>query len=223
MGVKSHVLCVQPYALSRAGVVGVLYSFVAGRGIPARESLCDQVRLGCGQHIILSVCYFKRSFAHRSACNDKRNRVFVCRPVRVQRQVRRCRELCLCVLYSAALSHPIVEVVSHKFYVLSVRQIKRVVLRAVKRQVTFVTLHVVHEFYFPRFYFYQFPLRPRSVAVAAPDLYRVESFLFKLYFVSCSRYFFRRAAVYSHLVLFRADDCRPNRISVLILYSPFES
>ena len=142
--------------------------------------------------------------------------------MRVQRQIRARFQSRAGVLHSAALSHPIVEAVAYQRYFV-VGKLQRVVLRAVKRQVTFVTLHVVHEFYFPRFYFYQFPLRPRSVAVAAPDLYRVESFLFKLYFVSCPRYFFRRAAVYSHLVLFRADDCRPNRISVLILYSPFES
>ena len=222
-GVKYSAFCVRPYAFSRAGVVGVLYSVAAGRGIPARESLCDQVRLGCGQHVILSVCYFKRSFAHRSACNDKRNRVFVCRPVRVQRQVRRCRELCLCVLYSAALSHPIVEAVAYQRYFV-VGKLQRVVLRAVKRCVVFITLHVVPERHFIRLHLYSRPFRRFSCLVIVADFYYVRSFFVKAYLVPCRRAqnLDRIFAVYSHCVLARSEYCRPFQISLVVFYFPFQ-
>ena len=222
-GVKYSAFCVRPYAFSRAGVVGVLYSVAAGRGIPARESLCDQVRLGCGQHIILSVCYFKRSFAHRSACNDKRNRVFVCRPVRVQRQIRRCRELCLCVLYSAALSHPIVEAVAYQRYFV-VGKLQRVVLRAVKRCVVFITLHVVPERHFIRLHLYSRPFRLFSCLVIVADFYYVRSFFVKAYLVPCRRAqnLDRIFAVYSHCVLARSEYCRPFQISLVVFYFPFQ-
>ena len=222
-GVKRFVSRIHPHARARACVVGVLYAHLVGRLVPAKEGLCGNVRLGSGQLVSLSVSYLKRSFAHRSACNDKRNRVFVCRPVRVQRQIRRCRELCLCVLYSAALSHPIVEAVAYQRYFV-VGKLQRVVLRAVKRCVVFITLHVVPERHFIRLHLYSRPFRRFSCLVIVADFYYVRSFFVKAYLVSCRRAqnLDRIFAVHFYRVLARSEDCRPDQISLVVVYFPFQ-
>ena len=222
-GVKRFVSRIHPHARARACVVGVLYAHLVGRLVPAKEGLCGNVRLWSGQLVSLSVSYFKRSFAHRSPCNDKRNRVFLRCPVRVQRQVLRFFKLCPCVRHSVARLHPVVEVVAHQRYFVG-GKLQRVVLRAVKRCVALVSLYVVPERHFIRSNIYSRPFRRFSCLVIVADFYYVRSFFVKAYLVPCRRAqnLDRIFAVYSHCVLARSEYCRPFQISLVVFYFPFQ-
>ena len=222
-GVKRFVSRIHPHARARACVVGVLYAHLVGRLVPAKEGLCGNVRLWSGQLVSLSVSYLKRSFAHRSPCNDKRNRVFLRCPVRVQRQVLRFFKLCPCVRHSVARLHPVVEVVAHQRYFVG-GKLQRVVLRAVKRCVALVPLYVVPERHLIRSNIYSRPFRRFSCLVIVADFYYVRSFSVKAYLVSCRRAqnLDRIFAVHFYRILARSEDCRPDQISLVVVYFPFQ-